>query len=220
MAFRPRQKSVVWRIALAVSCKARFDSEEEEHLKPTLIFGLKHYPAARSRTGPSCDAASGGFVVASAAKAITNTILIVFIVAEDPVKLGLVASRPGGNLTGVNFLATELVAKRLELLRELLPGATRIAVLINPADAANTEPTLRDVDAAARAIGLQIQVVRASTSHEIESAFATIAHERPDALLVGNAPFLNIRRVQLVQTGGASRDPSGIQGVNTPKSAA
>jgi ABC-type uncharacterized transport system substrate-binding protein len=78
-------------------------------------------------------------------------------------------------------------------------GATRIAVLINPADAANTEPTLRNVDAAARAIGLQIQVVRASTSHEIESAFATIAHERPDALLVGNAPFLNIRRVQLVQ---------------------
>jgi ABC-type uncharacterized transport system substrate-binding protein len=159
-------------------------------------------------------AASGGFAVASAAKAITNTIPIVFIVAEDPVKLGLVASlaRPGGNLTGVNFLATELVAKRLELLRELLPGATRIAVLINPADAANTEPTLRDVDAAARAIGLQIQVVRASASHEIDSAFATIAQERPDALLVGNAPFLNIRRVQLVQLAARHAIPAAYPG--------
>ena len=99
----------------------------------------------------------------------------------------------------MNFLATELAAKRLELLRELVPGATRIAVLVNPADAANTEPTLRDVEAAARAHRLQIQVVRASTSREIEAAFATIARERPDAFFVGNAPFLNVRRVQLVQ---------------------
>jgi ABC-type uncharacterized transport system substrate-binding protein len=159
-------------------------------------------------------AASGGFAVASAAKTITNTIPIIFIVAEDPVRLGLVASlaRPGGNLTGVNFLATELVAKRLELLRELLPGATRIAVLINPADAANTEPTLRDVDAAARAIGLQIQIVRASTSREIETAFATIAQERPDALFVGNAPFLNIRRVQLVQLAARYAIPAAYPG--------
>jgi putative ABC transport system substrate-binding protein len=145
--------------------------------------------------------APGGFAVASAAKGATSTIPIVFIVADDPVRLGLVASlaRPGGNLTGVNFLATELAAKRLELLRELVPGATRIAVLVNPADAANTEPTLRDVEAAARAHRLQIQVVRASTSREIEAAFATIARERPDAFFVGNAPFLNVRRVQLVQ---------------------
>jgi ABC-type uncharacterized transport system substrate-binding protein len=146
-------------------------------------------------------AAPGGFAVASAAKAATSSIPIIFIVSDDPVRLGLVASlaRPGGNLTGVNFLATELVAKRLELLRELVPGATRIAVLVNPADAANTEPTLRDVEAAARAIGLQIQVIRASTSSEIEAAFATIARERPEAFFVGNAPFLNVRRVQLVQ---------------------
>jgi ABC-type uncharacterized transport system substrate-binding protein len=159
-------------------------------------------------------AASGGFAVASAAKTITTTIPIIFIVAEDPVRLGLVASlaRPGGNLTGVNFLATELVAKRLELLRELLPGANRIAVLINPADAANTEPTLRDVDAAARAIGLQIQIVRASTSREIETAFAMIAQDRPDALFVGNAPFLNIRRVQLVQLAARYAIPAAYPG--------
>ena len=146
-------------------------------------------------------AAPGGFAVATAAKAATNTIPIIFIVSDDPVRLGLVASlaRPGGNLTGVNFLATELVAKRLELLRELVPGATRIAVLVNPADAANTEPTLKDVEAAARAFGLKIQVIRASTSREIEAAFATVARERPEAIFVGNAPFLNVRRVQLVQ---------------------
>jgi putative tryptophan/tyrosine transport system substrate-binding protein len=146
-------------------------------------------------------AAPGGFAVASAAKAATSTIPIIFIVSDDPVRLGLVASlaRPGGNLTGVNFLATEVVAKRLELLRELVPGVNRIAVLVNPADAANTEPTLRDVEAAARSMGLQIQIVRASTSREIEAAFAAIARERPEAFFVGNAPFLNIRRVQLVQ---------------------
>jgi putative ABC transport system substrate-binding protein len=146
-------------------------------------------------------AAPGGFAVASAAKAATSTIPIIFIVSDDPVRLGLVGSlaRPSGNVTGVNFLATELVGKRLELLRELVPGATRIAVLVNPADAANTEPTLRDVEMSARAIGLQIQVIRASTSREIEAAFATIARERPEAFFVGNAPFLNARRVQLVQ---------------------
>ena len=146
-------------------------------------------------------AAPGGFAVASAAKAATSTIPIIFIVSDDPVRLGLVASlaRPDGNLTGVNFLATELAAKRLELLRELVPGARRIAVLVNPADAANTEPTLRDVEASARATGLQIQVIRASTSREIEAAFASITRERPEAFFVGNAPFLNARRVQLVQ---------------------
>jgi putative tryptophan/tyrosine transport system substrate-binding protein len=146
-------------------------------------------------------AAPGGFAVASAAKAATSTIPIIFIVSDDPVRLGLVGSlaRPDSNLTGVNFLATELVAKRLELLRELVPGAMRIAVLVNPADAANTEPTVRDVEAYARATGLQIQVIRASTSREIEAAFATIAREQPEALFVGNAPFLNARRVQLVQ---------------------
>ena len=134
-----------------------------------------------------------------AAKAATSTIPIVFGVNEDPVKLGLVASlaRPGGNATGINILSGELVAKRLELLRELVPSVARVAVLVNPTNAANTETTLRDVEGAARAIGLQIQVLNASTGREINAAFAAFARERPDALFVGAEPFFTSRRVQL-----------------------
>src|SRR5437016_5028900 len=128
-------------------------------------------------------AAFGGATPAFAVKAATTTIPIVFLVAEDPVRLGLVASlaRPGGNLTGINFFSGELEAKRLELLRQLVPAAKRVAVLVNPSgpDAATT---LRDVEPAARAIGLQIQVFNASTSREVDAAFATLARERPDAL--------------------------------------
>jgi putative ABC transport system substrate-binding protein len=136
---------------------------------------------------------------AFAAKAATTTIPIVFIAAEDPVKLGLVASlaRPGGNLTGINFLNSELTAKRLELLRELVPAATRVAVLVNPAGP-DADTTLRDVEPAARAIGLQIQVLNASTSREIDAAFATFVRERPDAVFVGLDVFFNSRRAQLV----------------------
>jgi putative ABC transport system substrate-binding protein len=135
-----------------------------------------------------------------AAKAATTTIPIVFILGEDPVRHGLVASlaRPGGNATGINFFNIELVAKRLELLRELVPAATRVAVLVNPADARTTESTLRDVEAASRAMGLQIQVLNASTSGEIDAAFASIVRERPDALFVGTDAFLSSRRVQFV----------------------
>jgi putative ABC transport system substrate-binding protein len=138
---------------------------------------------------------------ALAARAATATIPIVFIVAEDPVRLGLVASlaRPGGNATGINFYSGELTAKRLELLRELVPTATRMAVLVNPANATSTESTLRDVEPAARAMGLQIQVLNASTSREINAAFAPLERERPDALFVGLDPFLVSRRVQLAQ---------------------
>ena len=145
-------------------------------------------------------ATTGGPAAAFAAKAATTTIPIVFIVAEDPVRLGLVASlaRPGGNLTGVNFVIGELTAKRLGLLRELVPGAARVAVLVNPANATNAETTLRDVEPAARAMGLQIQVVNASTSREIDAAFATFVRERPDALFVGHDAFFTSRRVQLV----------------------
>jgi putative ABC transport system substrate-binding protein len=135
-----------------------------------------------------------------AAKAETKTIPIVFLVSDDPVRLGLVASlaRPGGNLTGVNFFNAELNAKRLELLRELVPAATRIALLVNPANAATTESAVRDVEAAARVMGLQIiQNLNASTSREIDAAFDTMARERPDALYVGGDNFMNSRRLQL-----------------------
>jgi putative tryptophan/tyrosine transport system substrate-binding protein len=134
-----------------------------------------------------------------AAKAATATIPIVFYVAEDPVGTGLVASlaRPGGNLTGVNFFASELAAKRLELLRELVPGAARVAVLVNPTGPAATT-TLRNVETAARTIGLQIQVFQASNSREINAAFATFVRERPDALFVAPDPFFTVRRSQLV----------------------
>ena len=140
-----------------------------------------------------------GIAAALAAKAATTTIPVVFGVGEDPVRLGLVASlaQPGANLTGINFLTGELVAKRLELLRELVPAVTRVAVLVNPADAVNAETSVRDVQSAARAIGLQIQVHNAGTSGEIDAAFATIGRERPDALLVGTGPFFTSRRVQL-----------------------
>jgi putative tryptophan/tyrosine transport system substrate-binding protein len=142
----------------------------------------------------------GGPAVTFAAKAATTTIPIVFIASEDPVRLGLFASlaRPGGNLTGINFFAGELTAKRLELLRELVPAATRVAVLVNPDNATDVESTLRDVKPAARATGLQLQVLNASTIREINAAFATFARERPDALFVGIDPFFNSRRTQLV----------------------
>jgi putative ABC transport system substrate-binding protein len=158
--------------------------------------------------------ASGGLAVVLAAKAATTTIPIVFIVGEDPVRLGLVASlaRPDGNLTGINFFNTELAAKRLELLRAMVPGAARIAVLVNPADATTSEATLRDVEPAARAIGLQIHVLHAQTSGEIDAAFERIARERPDAIFVGQAPYLNARRVQLVQLAARHAVPATYAG--------
>jgi len=135
---------------------------------------------------------------AQAAKAATTTIPIVFGVAEDPVKLGLVASlaRPGGNATGINVFTSEVVAKRLGLLHDLVPKAIRVAVLINPANAPIAETMLREVPEAARAIGLQIQVLNASTSREIEAAFATLSRDRADALFVAPDGFFISRRVQ------------------------
>jgi putative ABC transport system substrate-binding protein len=133
-----------------------------------------------------------------AAKAATTTIPIVFGVGDDPVKIGLVTSlaRPGGNLTGINFFSSELAAKRMELLREMVPAAARVAVLGDPTFTL-TEFQVRDVKTAARAMGLQIQVLDASTSHEINAAFASFVRERPDALYVGTGPFFVSRRVQL-----------------------
>jgi ABC-type uncharacterized transport system substrate-binding protein len=135
---------------------------------------------------------------ALAAKAATATIPIVFGVGDDPVQLGLVASlaRPGGNLTGINFFSQEVVAKRLRLLRDLVPKAVRVAVLVDPANAATAEPTLREVQEAARTLGLQIQILNATTIAEIDAAFATLARERPDALFVASSAFFGSRRVQ------------------------
>ena len=156
--------------------------------------------------------ATAGDDVPSVVKAATVTIPVVFIIAQDPVRMGLVASlaRPGANLTGINFFASELVAKRLELLRELVPTAARIAVLINPANVASAEPTVRDVEAAARAMSLQIQFHNASTREEIESAFAAFARERPDALFVGTDPFFSSRRVQLVNLAARHAIPTSF----------
>jgi putative tryptophan/tyrosine transport system substrate-binding protein len=154
--------------------------------------------------------AASATTAAPAAKAATTTIPIAFIAAQDPVRLGLVASlaRPGGNLTGINFFTGELAAKRLDLLHELLPRAVRVAVLVNPADAANTASILRDVEAAARAIGLQVQVLNASTRREINSAFENVGRDRPDALFVGANTFLNARHIQVVQLAAFHRLPA------------
>src|SRR5262249_6369286 len=128
---------------------------------------------------------------ALAAKAATPTIPIVFVVGDDPVKLGLVASlnRPGGNATGINFFSEEVVAKRLGLLHELVPKAVRVAVLINPANATTAAATLQNVQEAAHHIGLQIHVFNASTIREIDAAFATLVRERLDALFVAPDSF-------------------------------
>jgi putative tryptophan/tyrosine transport system substrate-binding protein len=160
-----------------------------------------------------------GPTVPFAAKAATTTIPIVFVAPEDPVRLGLVDSlaRPGGNLTGIDFFSAELVAKRLELLRELVPGTARVAVLVNPAYPANTEVTLRDVEAGAHAIGLQIQVLNASSSREIDAAFATFGRERPDALLVGPDPFFTSRRVQLILMAARHAIPAIYSGRQYPE---
>jgi putative tryptophan/tyrosine transport system substrate-binding protein len=134
----------------------------------------------------------------AAAKA-TTTIPTVFMVPEDPVRLGLVVSlaRPGGNRTGVNFFLAELAAKRLSLLQTLVPTAKRLAVLLNPAEPTIAAANRRDVEAAASVIGLQIRFLNASTSAEIDAAFATFATDRPDALFISSGPFFGTRRVQL-----------------------
>jgi putative ABC transport system substrate-binding protein len=153
---------------------------------------------------------TGGPPAALAAQAATTTIPIVFNVADDPVRHGLVASlaRPGSNLTGVNFLASELTAKRLELLRALVPSAARVAVLVNPASRDNTEVTLRDVESAARTLGLQVQAHNADTGREINAAFDNIGRERSDALFVAMTPFFTVRRIQSAQLATFHRIPA------------
>jgi putative ABC transport system substrate-binding protein len=151
-----------------------------------------------------------GAAPADAARAATSTIPIVFAVAGDPVKAGLVASlaRPGGNATGFNFFAQETSTRRLSLLHELVPKAVRVGVLVNPANAPNVEATLREAREAARAIGLQIQVVSASTIGDINTAFAALARERAEALLVAGDAFFTSRRVQLATLAARDRIPT------------
>jgi putative ABC transport system substrate-binding protein len=142
--------------------------------------------------------ATGGTAPALAAKAATTTIPIVFSVTDDPVALGLIASlaRPGGNATGVSFLLAGLGAKQLGLLRELVPTATRVGLLVNPSNTTSDSQT-SDVKTAASELGLRIDVVQAGNSRDIETAFATLIRNRASALLVGTDPFLYSRRVQL-----------------------
>jgi len=145
-----------------------------------------------------------------AAKAATTTIPTLFILAEDPSRLGLVSSvaHPGGNMTGINFLAAEVTTKRLEFLRQLVPHAARIAVLVNPSDAARAEVTLRDAEAAARTMGLQIQVLNADTADEIDTAFEKSAREHLDALFVAATPFSSVHLVQMAQLAAFYRLPT------------
>jgi putative ABC transport system substrate-binding protein len=143
----------------------------------------------------------------------------VFLAAQDPVKLGLVSSlaRPGANLTGINFFNTELAAKQFELLREILAKPTRIAVLVDPADQTNTPAIVRDVDAAARANAVEIKIFKASDSHEINAAFEAIARGHFDGAFVEQSPFLNARRVQLVQLAAHHGIPAVYSGREFPE---
>lgn len=171
---------------------------------------LAEMTAELVRRKPAVIVATGGPQAALAAKAATTSIPVIFLVGEDPTRLGLVSSltRPSANLTGVNLFANELEAKRLELLHQLLPRATRIAILLNPADVRNTETTLRDVTAAARTIGLRTEILNAGTTQEIADAFAVLGQQRPDAVFVGATSSLNIRRVQLAQLAAFHRLPA------------
>jgi putative tryptophan/tyrosine transport system substrate-binding protein len=155
-------------------------------------------------------ATPGNMVASLAAKAATATVPIVFGVSEDPVLLGLVANlaRPGGNATGINSFSQEVVAKRLRLLRDLVPKAVRVAVLVNPANVSSAETTLREVQKAAPTIGLQTQILNATTISEIDAAFATLARERSDALFVAPDAFFSSRAVQFATLTAINRIPA------------
>jgi len=154
--------------------------------------------------------AAASNVPALAAKAATATIPIVFGVGGDPVQMGLVTSlaRPGGNATGIDFFNADVTAKRLRLLHDLVPKAVHVAALVNPGNASATESMLRDVQEAARTIGLQIQIFKASTIAEIDAVFANFARERPDALFVAGDAFFTSRRVQLATLTARDKIPT------------
>jgi putative ABC transport system substrate-binding protein len=173
---------------------------------PALMAGLVRRRVAVVAT-------PGTLAGTTAAKNATTTIPIVFGLGGDPVSNGVVASlaRPGGNATGINVFSLELVAKRLALLHELVPKAVRVAVLLNPASVTG-EPALREAQGAARAIGLQIHVLNATTIGEIDAAFASISHDRPDALFVSPNTLFSRRRVQLITLAARERIAASYSG--------
>jgi putative ABC transport system substrate-binding protein len=177
-------------------------AEDQTNLLPELAAQLVRRQVA-------VIAATGGIPAALAAKAATTTIPVLVVVGRDPVALGLVASlaRPGGNVTGINFFSVELAAKRLELLREVVPAARRIALLVDPGNPESAAATVRDAESAARALGLEIQVLNAANSREIDAAFSSFARVRPDGVLTGTGVF-NSRRVQLAQWTTLHRIPA------------
>src|SRR5215217_3150707 len=160
---------------------------------------LTRFAAEASDDGAAQSRATGGSISAHAAKAATATIPIVFNVGGDPIKSGLIVSfnRPGGNLTGVNTLSPALEPKRLGLLRELVPQAAIVAVLLNPTNP-DVDLQRRDVQAAATAIGQQLRIFNASSENDFDTAFAALVQQRADALLVGNDVFFTNRRQQIV----------------------
>ena len=187
-----------------VAVEYRFAENQIDRL-PALAAELVRLPVALIIAGAP--------PAALAAKAATTTIPIVFGVGDDPAKIGLVTSlaRPGGNLTGINFFSSELAAKRMELVREMVPAAARVAMVSDPTFTL-TEFQVRDAETAARAMGLQLQVLSASTSREINAAFANFVRERPDALYLGTGPFFVSRRVQLTQLAARHAVPAIYSG--------
>jgi putative ABC transport system substrate-binding protein len=177
--------------------------EGQYDLLPTLVADLVRHRVAVIATPGSPPAAL-------AAKAATEKIPIIFGVGEDPVGLGLVANlaRPGGNATGINFFVAEVVAKRLRLLHDIVPKAVRVAVLVNPTNAGSTETTLNIVQEAARAIGVQTEIVNATTISEIDAVFASFARERPDALFVAPDAFFASRAVQFATLSARDKIPA------------
>jgi len=178
---------------------------------PALLADLVHRQVA-------VIASPGSAPAVLAAKAATATIPIIFGVGEDPVRLGLVANlaRPGGNATGINFFVNEVLAKRLRLLHDIVPKAVRFAVLVNPSNVSSTETTVHLVQEAARAMGVQTEIVNATTISEVDAVFASFARERPDALFVAPDGFFASRAVQLATLSARDKIPAAYSERDTP----